>query len=134
MGSIMTVSSTHCCIQIGESRQEHIFDCTFVAMLLYNITTKIDHQSHAEWLNWMETAYLPHIMECGALESYKLARLRGVDESDGITYALILGMANMPTFRVYQEKFALAHQTMHDTRYKEHFVSFRSVLDVMLEG
>ncbi|MEM7571341.1 MAG: DUF4286 family protein [Bacteroidota bacterium] len=103
-------------------------------MLLYNITTKIDHQSHVEWLNWMKHAYLPHIMECGALENFKLARLKGVDETDGITYALQLSLANMATFQVYQQKFALAHQTMHDTRYKDHFVSFRSVLEVVAEG
>ncbi|MEM9836983.1 MAG: DUF4286 family protein [Bacteroidota bacterium] len=103
-------------------------------MILYNITTKVDHDTHAGWLKWMQQVYIPQIMEDGYFEEYRLSRLLGVDESDGLTYALQLGMANMTTFRLYQQKKALAHQTMHDTRFGEKALSFRSVLNVIDKG
>ncbi|MEM6398457.1 MAG: DUF4286 family protein [Bacteroidota bacterium] len=100
-------------------------------MLLYNVTIKIDHNAHEEWLGWMKQAYIPHLMDSGFFESFFFSRLKGVDESDGITYALQFMIANQPTFQLYQQKHAFAHQTMHDTRYKEQFVSFRSLLEVL---
>ncbi|MEL6391166.1 MAG: DUF4286 family protein [Bacteroidota bacterium] len=103
-------------------------------MLLYNITTKIEHDAHQEWLGWMQSSYIPHLMDSGFFQSYFLSRLRGVDESDGYTYALQLNMANQATFQLYQQKHAFTHQTMHDSRYKNQFVSFRSVLEVVDQG
>ena len=103
-------------------------------MLLYNITNKIDHAVHDEWLAWMRQAYIPHVMESGVFEDYKLSRLLGVDEFDGITYALQFTVSSRPAFDIYQEKFAYAHQQMHDLRYKGSFVTFRSVLDVVQQG
>ncbi|CAH1001947.1 hypothetical protein LEM8419_02862 [Neolewinella maritima] len=103
-------------------------------MLLYNITNKIDHTIHDEWLGWMQQAYIPHVMEAGVFEDYKLSRLLGVDESDGITYALQFTVSSRPAFDIYQEKYAYAHQQMHDLRYKGSFVTFRSLLSVVDHG
>lgn len=103
-------------------------------MVLYNITTKVEHGIHTSWLQWMQQAYIPLIMDDGYFRDYKFSRLLGVDETEGITYALQLTLENMTTFRIYQEKKAFAHQTMHDRRYKEKALSFRSVLDVISSG
>ena len=103
-------------------------------MILYNITNKVDHAVHDEWLGWMQQSYIPHVMESGIFEDYKFCRLLGVDESDGITYALQFTISSRPAFDIYQEKFAYAHQQMHDLRYKGNFVTFRSVLDVVDHG
>lgn len=103
-------------------------------MILYNITTKVEHGIHAVWLTWMQQAYIPHLMDGGYFRDFKLSRLLGVDETDGITYALQLSLENMTTFRLYQEKLAFQHQSMHDLRYSDKALSFRSVLDVVDAG
>ena len=103
-------------------------------MLLYNTTTKIEHGIHEEWVRWMREDYIPQVMECGVFEEYKFSRLLGVDESDGLTYALQLTVSSRPAFDIYQEKFAYDHQQLHDRRYKGNFVTFRSVLDVVQHG
>lgn len=100
-------------------------------MIIYNITTKIEHNIHQEWLQWMQQAYIPHLMDSGFFENYQLARLLGVDESDGPTYALQLSVANRTTFNLYQQKMALGHQKMLQSRYGESALSFRSVLEVV---
>lgn len=103
-------------------------------MIIYNVTTKIDRSVHAAWLKWMQRIYLPVVMETNTIEDYRLARLLGVDESDGITYALLLTFSSRPAFNIYQEKFALTHQKMIDDEWKGKLVSFPSMLDVVAEG
>jgi hypothetical protein len=103
-------------------------------MLLYNITHKIDHDIHQEWVRWMRKSQIPIMMESGVFEEYKLSRLLGVDESDGVTYALQLTVSSRPAFDIYQEKYAYENQQRHDLRYRGKFVSFRSVLDVVDHG
>ncbi len=103
-------------------------------MILYNITNQVDHAVHDEWVSWMKQSYIPHVMESGFFEEYKFSRLLGVDESDGITYALQFLISSRPAFDIYQEKFAYAHQQMHDVRYTGSFVTFRSILDVVDYG
>jgi hypothetical protein len=103
-------------------------------MLLYNITTKVDHASHAEWLKWMQQSYVLHLMEGGYFEEFRLSRILGIDELDGVTYTLQLGVANMTTYGLYQQKLALQHQTMHDARYGDRALSFRSLMDIVDKG
>ncbi len=103
-------------------------------MILYNITTKIEHDIHAAWLQFMQRDYIPVLMESGMFDSYKLSRLMGIDESDGLTYALQLELPSRPAFNIYQEKYFLAHQKMHDLKWKGKFVVFRSSLDVVEHG
>ena len=103
-------------------------------MIIYNTTTKVDHSIHAVWLAWMQQEHIPFVMESGYFLEYKLARLLGVDESDGITYAFQLVLANRLTFNLYQEKMALQHQSVFDKKYGERALSFRSVLDVVSKG
>jgi hypothetical protein len=103
-------------------------------MLLYNITHKIDHDIHQEWIGWMQQAQIPIMMESGVFEEYKFSRLLGVDESDGVTYALQFTVSSRPAFDIYQEKFAYENQQRHDLRYRGKFVSFRSLLEVLSSG
>ncbi|MEO0733059.1 MAG: DUF4286 family protein [Bacteroidota bacterium] len=103
-------------------------------MIIYNVTTKVDRSAHAAWLKWMERIYLPVVMESGTVEQYRLARLLGVDESDGITYALLLTFSSRPAFNIYQEKHALTFQKMIDEEWKGRLVSFPSMLDVVASG
>lgn len=103
-------------------------------MIIYNITTKVEHSTHQEWLQWMQQAYIPQLMESGFFEDYKLARLLGVDESDGPTYALQFSVANRLTFNLYQQKMDLGHQTMLRSRFGEQALTFRSVLEVVERG
>ncbi len=103
-------------------------------MILYNITNKVERGIHDEWVGWMRQFYIPHVMESGYFESFKFCRMLGVDESDGITYALQFTVSSRPAFDIYQEKAAYAHQQMHDLRYRGNFVTFRSILEIVDQG
>lgn len=103
-------------------------------MLIHNVTSKVDHSVHAAWLKWMERAYLPAVMESGTVAGYTLTRLLGVDESDGLTYALLLTFDSRLVFNIYQEKHALSHQQAIRDKWGDGVLGFASTLDVVLRG
>ena len=99
--------------------------------IIYNVTVKLDHDIHLEWLQWMKRVHIPAIMETGMFIEYKICRLMGVDESDGVTYDVQYLSPNMTTYQLYQEKHAYHLQKDHIERYKGKFVAFRTLMRVV---
>jgi hypothetical protein len=99
--------------------------------ILYNVTVKVDHEIHQEWLKWMKRVHIPAIMETGMFMEYKMCRLLGVDEEDGITYAIQYLSPNMTTYQLYQEKHAYNLQKDHANRYKGKYVAFRTLMKIV---
>ncbi|MCO6490485.1 MAG: DUF4286 family protein [Phaeodactylibacter sp.] len=103
-------------------------------MILYNVTVKIDLAAHDDWLAWMKNVHIPDVLATGLFTEHKLCRLLGVDESDGITYAIQYFSPDMETFQEYQQHHAPRLQKEHTERYKDKYVAFRTLMEVLLEG
>jgi hypothetical protein len=103
-------------------------------MILYNVTVKIEHDSHQDWKKWMQEEHIPAVMDTGMFLEYRMCRLLGMDEPDGVTYAVQYFCTDMATLEHYQEKFATKLQTEHSQRFKDKFVAFRTVLEVVDKG
>ncbi|MDP4819457.1 MAG: DUF4286 family protein, partial [Saprospiraceae bacterium] len=52
-------------------------------MILYNVTVKIDHESHKRWQDWMTNTHNPEVMQTGCLSEYRFCKLLDTDETDG---------------------------------------------------
>lgn len=100
-------------------------------MILYNVTVKVDLDIHDEWLNWMKTAHIPDVMNTGLFIEHKICRLLYIDESDGITYAFQYFCKDLDTLKHYQAEFGPALQADHTNRYKDKFVAFRTLMEVV---
>ncbi len=100
-------------------------------MILYNVTVKIEHNTHQDWLAWMKATHIPEVMKTGIFKEYKISRLLYIDETDGITYAIQYVCDDMNSFRHYQDEFAKALQADHTNRYKDKFVAFRTLMEVV---
>lgn len=103
-------------------------------MLFHNVTSVVEHRIHDDWLRWMERAYLPAVLESGPVAGYYLTRLRGVDETEGPTYALLLRFDSKMVFDIYQEKFYADHQRVMKEKWGKGVFSFPSTLDVVARG
>lgn len=103
-------------------------------MILYNITIKIDHDAHQEWLQWMKDIHIPDMMATGMFLEYRMCKLLGMDEEDGLTYAIQYFCTDMPTFEQYQKKFAPALQKEHADKFGGKFIAFRTLLEVINKG
>lgn len=99
-------------------------------MIIYNVTIKIDEEVEEDWLHWMKNHHIPDVMETGLFEGYKLCRLL-LEEEEGNSYAIQYFCKSMEELEKYQEEYAEALQQEHTERYKDRFVAFRTLLEVL---
>ena len=97
-------------------------------MIIYNVTVKIDHEKHDDWVAWMKDVHIPEVMETGMFTDHVFTRVVMEDE-DGTNYSIQYFCDSMAQLEEYQEKYSSALQDKHTIRYKGHFVAFRTLLE-----
>ncbi len=100
-------------------------------MILYNVTVKVLPEIEEDWLQWMKTVHIPDVMKTGIFKENKLCRLLHLDETDGVTFAVQYLCDDMASFERYQKEFAKALQHDHTERYKDKYVAFRTLMEVL---
>ena len=102
-------------------------------MILYNVTVKIEKSVEEEWLEWMKTVHVPDVMNTGLFVRYQICRLL-IEEEDGSTYSFQYTCPDMASFERYQGDHAQALQADHTQRYKDRFVAFRTMMQIVDAG
>lgn len=100
-------------------------------MIIYNVTVKVNSEINDDWKKWMKEVHIPDVMNTGMFLESKMMRVISIDESEGITYAIQYFCKDMATLHQYQVKFAPKLQKEHTERYKEKFVAFRTLMEVI---
>ncbi len=100
-------------------------------MIIYNVTVNVDDSIHADWLEWMKSTHVPDVMSCRIFSKSRILKLIGDEDSGGHTYAVQYTCETMQDYNQYKEKFAPAFQQKHSDRYKDKFVAFRTLLEVV---
>lgn len=100
-------------------------------MILYNVTVKILKPLESEWLQWMREEHIPQVMNTGLFEDNKICKLFQDEEDDGVTYAFQYFCKDMDTFLQYQTNHAKTLQEDHSKRYKDKYVAFRTLMEVI---
>lgn len=99
--------------------------------LLINDTISISNEYSKTWLNWMETIAIPLIKKESTIESFRLTRIKGGEDENGITFALQFIFKNEETYHQFVEGFDPKWQQEQQNRFRGQFGSFRSVLEVL---
>lgn len=114
----------------GQLVQLPYFHRQIETMIIYNVTVKIDHDVHEEWLTWMREKHIPEVLATGRFLEHRITRVM-VEEEDGVTYAFQYTCKDMHTLEQYHQHEAPALQADHLERYKDKFVAFRTLLEVV---
>lgn len=99
-------------------------------MILYNVTVKLDKAIEADWLRWMQEVHIPDVLKTNLFVDHKLCKIL-VDETDGVSYSVQYFCRDMEAFQRYQEVFAKTLQSDHKNRYKDRYVAFRTLMEVL---
>lgn len=99
-------------------------------MIIYNVTISIDHEVQEEWLRWMKQVHIPEVMSTGLFIDNKILRVLNVDDT-GATFSVQYSLNAMADYEKYQQEFAPRLQAEHTQRYKDKFVAFRTLLEVV---
>jgi len=99
-------------------------------MIIYNVTVKVDLDVHEEWLDWMRRVHIPDVLATGLFTDHRICRVLQ-DESDGMTYATQYFCESMKNLQEYAARHAKRLQDDHTARYKDKYVAFRTVMEVL---
>ncbi len=100
-------------------------------MILYNVTVNIDHSENEEWLKWMKEVHIPNVMDTGMFVENRICKLIGDEDSGGVTYSIQYVCNSMKDYEKYRDTFAHDLQAEHATKYKNKFVAFRTLLEIL---
>jgi hypothetical protein len=100
-------------------------------MLLYNVTVKIDRATEQEWLEWMKQKHIPDVMKTGQFTGSHICKLLDQPEEDDSTYVIQYQCGSRQIFDHYLENFAPALRDEFNTRYKDKFVVFRTLMEIV---
>lgn len=100
-------------------------------MILYNVTVNIDDSVHDEWLAWMKRKHIPDVLATGLFTGNKIFRITSLEEGEGNTYSLQYFCKSIDDYEKYQKEFAPRIQAEHSERYKDKFVAFRTIMELV---
>lgn len=100
-------------------------------MILYNVTVNIDDSVHDEWLEWMRRVHVPDVMATGLFMESKIFRINDPKPEGGSSYSFQYFSDSMEKVNEYIEKFAPSLREEHSKKYRDKFVAFRTVLELV---
>ena len=99
-------------------------------MIIYSVTIKIETASEENWLKYMRKDHIPQVMATGCFMEYRFSKLV-MDDPDGTNYSIQYLCQDKNTLERYQAEHAKALQADHTEKFKDKFVAFRSLLEVV---
>jgi Domain of unknown function (DUF4286) len=102
--------------------------------ILYNVTIKIESELNSEWLSWMKQVHIPAVLATGCFDSYRITKIMGDDDEHGVGFAIQYVCPSIQLFETYRDQFAPALQQHHSDRYKNQYVAFRTLMEIVDEG
>lgn len=98
-------------------------------MFIYNVTITIEEDIHDAWLKWIKKVHIPDVMRTGCFVENKICKL--LTEESEITYAIQYTFRTMNDLNKYQKKFLPKLQQEHKEKFKDKFVAFRTLLEIL---
>lgn len=100
-------------------------------MIVYNVTIKVEWAIHDQWLQWMKQEHMPEMISTGCFYQSQLLRLLEVDEEEGPTYAAQYYAESKALYNQYIDKFSVEKREQAFQKWGNHFIAFRSVMQVV---
>ena len=102
--------------------------------IVYNVTVKIDINIELGGLKWMKESHIPNVMMTGKFISWRIHKILGDDDPNGGTDAIQYIAPDMDTFLDYNQYHAKQLQEEHKAKYKDRYVAFRTLMEIVEES
>ena len=100
-------------------------------MISCNITTQVEWNVEASWLQWQLNENLPAMLRTGCFERYQLFRLMNLDEEEGPTYTIQLYAPTMDDYLEYSKNWANLFREKTIQKWGASCVSFHSSMELL---
>lgn len=100
-------------------------------MIIYNVTIKVQHSIHNEWLVWLKEEHIPGIISTGYFTHANILELLEVDITEGPTYAIQYFAESKALYNAYIEKFASLMRQKAFDKWGDQFIAFRTLMQIV---
>jgi hypothetical protein len=100
-------------------------------MIIYNVTTKLDHSIAEAWLEWLKKEHIPDLVQTGCFTHAVILQLSNEDDSEGSTYAVQYYAESKAMYDRYIEQYADTMRKKTTDKWGNKFVSFRTLMKVV---
>lgn len=97
-------------------------------MIVYNITTKVDHEIGDEWVTWQKKIHIPEIMATGAFTEYRFYKLLDHDDEEGKIFVTQFLTNNRQEYDAYVNLSSPILRKRALEKWGDRAVSFRTLL------
>lgn len=100
-------------------------------MIVYNLTMKVEHSIHDEWVQWQKDENIPGIMATGLFTGYKFFRLLEQEETDGATYILQYFAEDIDHYQKYIDEYSTLLRKKAFLKWGNRLITFRTVMQTV---
>ncbi len=100
-------------------------------MIIYNVTSKVDHSIAVSWLQWLKEEHIPGIIATGCFTHATILHLLEADDAEGITYAVQYHAESKALYNRYIGQFADGMGRKGMDKCGNKFIAFRSVMQLV---
>jgi Domain of unknown function (DUF4286) len=100
-------------------------------MIIYNVTVNIDNDVREEWVEWMRKVHIPEVLQTGQFTGHRMVKVLTDEDTGGTNYSIQYFCNSMADYEKYRNVFAPGLQKAALDRYKDKFVAFRTLLEVI---
>ena len=99
--------------------------------IIYNVTTKVDNDISAEWLQWIIHEHITQVKATGCFYDAIALQLLETDDTEGPTYAVQYKAESRALYNLYIEKFAPEMRQKSFDKWGNKIIAFRSLMKVV---
>ncbi len=100
-------------------------------MIVYNVTTKVNHAIAADWLRWLKEEHIPDLVNTGCFTHAVILHLVESDDEEGITYAVQYHAESRALYNRYMEKYSGVMRQKAMDKWGNGFISFRTLMHLV---
>lgn len=99
--------------------------------IIYNVTTKVDNDISAEWLQWIMQEHITQVKATGCFYDAAVLQLLETDDTEGVTYTVQYKAESKALYNLYIEKFAPEMRQKSFDKWGNKIIAFRSLMKVV---
>jgi hypothetical protein len=100
-------------------------------MIIYNVTTKVEHSIAEAWLNWLRQEHIADLIGTGCFTHAVILHLSESDDEEGITYAVQYYAPDKASYNKYIEQHAEGMRKKTMDKWGNKFISFRTIMSIV---
>ncbi len=101
-------------------------------MIVYNITSKVDHTILNAWIKWQKENLIPEIIGTGFFLEHKFFQLLDHDDDEGKTFVIQFFTSSKENYEKYSREIAPGLRKKSFEKWGDHVISYRSLLQQVL--